>query len=1635
MNANAQWKLFIGGRQSNERLTKTYLSELYVSNTKADLSLWSSAYQSVISLNSFKGINKFYNPLQVVNGQKEHTVTWAVLDSLDENGNTITANGDYYISEREETLQFTDYEYGWWSKMKSDSAGNFATPQKIYLSFDSVLASHIDLYSATKYGRIKAGVIRYRQTNGTWTSTSFNLSSASTSITLAGGGAISINAIELTINSTLYPYDVARVQEFSPRWTEDISARVVSMEISKTRENFDSSVPLGATGANTCNLTLDNTDLVFNPDNTGSDYYGLITPGTAFRVGYNYHTSSGIELLQQGTFYSDNWGIDSDNMAVTVSCRDFSGRMQDSTVVDGYLASDLTAGEAIGDLALRAGVPLSKLDIDKNYVSTVLLDKPAVFWRMNETSLEQKSLYFNGSTYLYSHPFGDLLSTGTSTLPDANGLGTKKNTTVSSKLVLPKTFYDFPSNECTVEFWIKCGALAQGKTIINYSTKRFANEMMVKVSSDGATLGRLVTHVQKSAPGAASEPANAVGAISSTRIDDNLWHHVSIVIDPVASDVVGGVKVSYFIDGEQSGYGNISSFSLFRPSGQLLVGASMSAGGISGNIATGPHTLNNSSIFQGHLREVKIWSTKRTQAQILNTMNAPTQQQKINGNSRYIYKNLILSGSPVAYWPLDTQIHTATDGNLIRDISGYERNAVQNGLGISSVSGPIRNEDNSRALYINGATSSLDVSNTVVTPFEGTTNNISSSALVSQYDFNVMPNILSKEANLSIGFWIKPLITPSVKKAIMSKYDSTNATKSEWLLSLGTDMKVGFEVYNTSKVVIGSVFSTSSLTLDQWAYVTITCSGAKIQVFINGQLEGQSFLSVSTAFATNLDSKLRIGNQDTGPSTLSAALAHIAIYKRTLSEVEIYNHYKKAGYDDQDVSFQDTGRLAWHWPMNQGKFYAYEDLNTFGYAYTASGRRKNNVVPNATKLGNHLFAYTTNAVSNPIAQSMWKDTGSMAIKDSAGSNYASYRLGTSGDGYDETVSSNYVTYNNASPVSSEIERSIQFNNTTSVVKNIGHVNYMPQCPLYTDTNISFTLDFWFKTSDVSYKQYLISREDFVDSVTAGTWRIYIDSDGIVKFEIYRFDASPPYSVTPSGTPYSLTSNEWYHVTATAVQSGSNDVLTLYVNGEQYAQYTWSHGLVTFTQQYVKTLLGGQGVSNTNALVGSMSNVALYNYTLSVDQILSHYTRGTSLYQHVYPNIGASGESYWEEMLKIATADIGMFYFDEDGQFVYEHGRAYDDLIDSQHAEVQFEINDGNLLSTGTSVSYSINGTLTTFAGLFPNSGTSVYGQYGGASDSAAAIISGTQTVELQVNKVKVKVYPPLTTTIGREGIWAAESGTSLAICTLASNISATSTNAIPLSLTLNPAGIYEPLWPESGVVKIDNEFIRYKKTTGNTLFDLERGYWNSTPQSHTAGAVVGEAREFTLDWSSSPVYFVNYPFITGSIFDKTVTASNWRFNGLNGSIRLYPSDKAIPSSKYIVLEGNNPVTKLDNFFRVAGIVLSNKEKNKQNIVEISEDYKDNIRKYGEKTLEIDNPLIQDAAYARDLAQYLLRKYSLPVPILEITTLGLPQLQLGDRIKINTFERLSILNGEYWIMSIDSSYDGGINQRMTLRKVS
>lgn len=1774
MNTNPAWKTFIGGRQDSERCRDTYITEVSIINAKTDIRAWSTLYRSVTNINDFKSVNKFYDPLQLVNGQKESTVTWAVLDALDENGNVLTANGDYYLSEHSAALEYTDYEYGWWSKNKSDGSGNFSasTYPSVYLTFDGINCNAIDIYSSNKYGPINDFNMYYEYStdNGATYQWSSAINKSSANITSLGNGSyiyslenlyaygftfgtlfgtpasepntfgdfahisisstymkvVKIRAIQIFVTSTLYPNDVARIEELSPRWTEDISSSIVSMNINKKRENYDSSVPLGATAANTAEIVLDNTDLRFNPQNLESNLYGLLSPNIKFITGYNYTTTSGSspEYIQQGIFYSDTWGIDSSSMTVSTSLRDFSGKMQDSSVTDGYIASNITASQAIADLAVRSGVPRSKLNIDYNYATQVALDKPTAFWRFNETQLDQNALYFDSHLYLYSHPFNDLLMSATD-VP-----GVKKDTTYAARKILPKTFYDFPHSELTLEFWVKCGSTAYSKTIYNYATKRFADEFKVSLDSSG----HLVTRVQTYAPGG----SEAAGVTSTSVVADNYWHHVSIVVDPAASSVAGNVQVTYYLDGIADGTGTIASFRPFVPSGQCLIGAAFTPATISttrytftidsattlsgtnytnnsntftvvssisggtvlvcdssgppaaqygtltfssgtgpgtisfhtatNTISNGPHTLNSGSIFSGHLKDFKIWSTASTKPQIVSRMNAPMSNNKIGAYSSNVYKNLIMSGAPVAYWPLDMRLNSANTSTFIRDISGYDRNGTATTAGLTSVSGPIVSEDSSRSLKfpVSASTPYIDVSNAIggtyifagissvgaapgtkyshngkvytvidgvfgattlkcygdgapsasgtltkisgagtaptvsftsVTstetivqnlPFEG---DIAGNIAPQVRQFSLFDNTLASNSTMSMEFWIKPTSIPS-KGSVLSKTSATTANR-EWVISLNTTGTIQVDVYSTTAVAMSLVSDTDkALSLGSWHHVVCTFSGSKVSLYIDGKSAGYSFLPSGT-YVSNITSSLRMGLSAAGSDALyDSALAHVAIYRRSLSQQEIYSHYVKAGYETSAAVSDQVGKLALCLPMDQNKFYSFDDLRQSGYAYSYGGQRKENIVSNISKIGNNMYAYTNNTSANPVSSGSWQKSWCLSVKDYAlNKNYLNYRIGVSP--YNELSTTNIITYNNASPISSEIEKSTYFN---SALDQVAYMNYTTDLPMTISSTSSFSIEMWIKptvTVGGSDERFLVSRENFGSTVQAGTWRLSIGTDGKVKFAIYPTTAGSALSITPSPTPSALTANEWAYLAFVFYISGANSVLDIYKNGVIYTTYTWATASAALTSAEVKTLIGGYQVSTTNNFNGGISNVAVYNRKLSIGTIALHYARGISIYQNIYPGIAASSDSYWGEMLKIATADIGMFYFSEDGMFVYEHGRSYDDAIDAQHSVVQYTLDDNE------------------------------------------DIISASQSVELQVNKITVKVYPKLVAGGATASIWSAPSNTSLAICTLANGISATSTDAISLNLTKNQAGLMEPVWLDSGIIKIDDEFIKYNKTSGNTLFDITRGYWNSIPTAHLSNAVVGEAREFNMEWSGTPVFYVKYPFITGVLYDKTISASHWRFSGQKGYIRLYPSNNAMQSSRYLTIEGNNPITKLDNFFHVAGYVADSKVVGSQIVTEVAEDYKDNIRKYGEKVLEIDNPLIQSEAYAKDLAQFLLRKYSVPVPVLEISTMGTPHLQLGDRIKINTLDSMSIVAGEYWIMSIDCSYSGSIEQKMSLRRVS
>jgi hypothetical protein len=90
--------------------------------------------------------------------------------------------------------------------------------------------------------------------------------------------------------------------------------------------------------------------------------------------------------------------------------------------------------------------------------------------------------------------------------------------------------------------------------------------------------------------------------------------------------------------------------------------------------------------------------------------------------------------------------------------------------------------------------------------------------------------------------------------------------------------------------------------------------------------------------------------------------------------------------------------------------------------------------------------------------------------------------------------------------------------------------------------------------------------------------------------------------------------------------------------------------------------------------------------------------------------------------------------------------------------------------------------------------------------------------------------------------------------------------------------------------------------------------------------------------------------------------------------------------------------------------------------------------YGLKELTIDSPYITSLEHAEKIAKFIIDKMSEPVPIVNISIMAIPTIQLGDRIKIGSLDAFDIIDGEYWVTSQEFSYGESISHSLILRKV-
>lgn len=495
------------------------------------------------------------------------------------------------------------------------------------------------------------------------------------------------------------------------------------------------------------------------------------------------------------------------------------------------------------------------------------------------------------------------------------------------------------------------------------------------------------------------------------------------------------------------------------------------------------------------------------------------------------------------------------------------------------------------------------------------------------------------------------------------------------------------------------------------------------------------------------------------------------------------------------------------------------------------------------------------------------------------------------------------------------------------------------------------------------------------------------------FEFFNSNSSNGFKFVSSSGIQTISSNTalsnsiYNHLAVTY----KNNVLQYYINGNLSNTVTTSGTLVSFADKDLT--FGGRGAGfSSGAEVAPavkrsfyIDEFVIHNKQFTSGEIKNNYIETQMKEVRIMPFIYGNDSSIQAVIDNISLADLGRFYIDENNIAQYEHfNRFFESSID-QHANVQYQLSD---------------------------------------SDN---IIDASYNVQLQTNKVVVKINGVANNLINKQSLWRAEDPTTLGVTQLSSAMSSTDTS-------INVLSTDNPYFAKSGYLKINNEIIKYGNTTSNSFLTLERGMFDTSTASHNANTLVREVKNYDLLYDKAPAFKIENPLITNmsTVNPPKIELIKYNPTSFGAKLILAASNNTV-NGDIVYIEGENPLTGEKHFAGIAGIPVVITDKT-GDVKEQKAVLDDNIRKYGLKEIIIENEFITDLTHAQNLANFIINKMSDPVPIINLNILPIPKLQLGDRIRISSLNSFDIINGDYWVISTDFTYDSTVSQSLVIRKV-
>jgi hypothetical protein len=472
----------------------------------------------------------------------------------------------------------------------------------------------------------------------------------------------------------------------------------------------------------------------------------------------------------------------------------------------------------------------------------------------------------------------------------------------------------------------------------------------------------------------------------------------------------------------------------------------------------------------------------------------------------------------------------------------------------------------------------------------------------------------------------------------------------------------------------------------------------------------------------------------------------------------------------------------------------------------------------------------------------------------------------------------------------------------------------------------------------------------------------------------------------------LSSNSFNHIVATF----DGTKLSYYVNGALRSNVALTGTSISFANDIA---IGGRGASYTANTGESAPSVIrsfivdefhIYNESLNAEQVKERYYESQIQPLTNFAFLYGNDQSIREIINDVTFAELGRMYINELSEARYEHFyRFFEDSID-QHAVVQSTISDSDY------------------------------------------IIEAGYSVQIQCNKVTIPLSGLQKTKASRQPLWAVDTDVTVSSVELTANLTSNA-NVVFFS---NDANVP---FPNAGYVKIGSEIIKYNSKTAKSFNNLERGEFQTTPAAHTINnnnaSKIREVKYFNASFQKTPAFNVDVPFVSAIRLEEPDLLEVHKYISYPyGAELIIAAANTAPLGKVVFLSGQDRETKRNFATSIAGTPVETVEQN-SDVKSQSASVDASIKKFGLKDVTIESMFINDAIHAQKLADFIISKTQIPVPILNVSTIITPKLQLGDRVRISNITSLGIVNTDYWVISYNRSIGDGFTQQIVLRQVS